>query len=316
MNINGARWRRPGSDGRREGVGRSPLTGGAPTIAHATAHARARRSAPPGVLNGNGHRVDRNDAHLNARGSDVEGPLGSIVIPARNEATVVGRTLADVFTGVDPRLLEVVVACNGCTDTTVQVANEVGAPVTVLDLPAVGKAGAIRAAELTTSTLPRLYLDADVRLEGRSAVAVLAALREGAVAARPPVRYETTGAARLVKRYYRQRMRLPSVRTDLCGAGVYGLSAAARSRFDVFPDMVADDLFAARVVEPSEVIIVPCPPVVISVPRDVRSLVRTLARAHNGNRELFERMPDLARPTTGSVVSQLLRSIAIRWLKW
>ena len=143
MNINGARWRRPGSDGRREGVGRSPLTGGAPTIAHATAHARARRSAPPGVLNGNGHRVDRNDAHLNARGSDVEGPLGSIVIPARNEATVVGRTLADVFMAWT-RPLEVVVACNGCTDTTVQVANEVGAPVTVLDLPVVGKAGAIR----------------------------------------------------------------------------------------------------------------------------------------------------------------------------
>jgi len=132
------------------------------------------------------------------------------------------------------------------------------------------------------------------------------ALRDGAVAARPPLRYETTGAGWLVKRYYRQRLRLPSVRTDLCGAGVYGLSATARSRFGLFPDVIADDLFAARVVQPSEVTIVPCAPVVISVPRDVRSLVRTLARAHTGNRQLFEQMPDMARSTTGSTVSQLL----------
>ena len=53
MNINGARWRRLGSDGQRDGVGRSPRMGGAPTIAHATAHARATshpiiRSLEPG----------------------------------------------------------------------------------------------------------------------------------------------------------------------------------------------------------------------------------------------------------------------------
>jgi glycosyltransferase involved in cell wall biosynthesis len=239
------------------------------------------------------------------------GPLGSVVIPAFNEANVVERTLNSLFDGVDPADLEVVVACNGCTDGTVGVAKEVKAPVTVLDLPAVGKAGAIRAAELEVDTLPRLYLDADVRLEGKSAVAVLTALRDGAVAARPPLRYDTTGASWLVKRYYGQRMRLPGVHADLCGAGVYGLSAAARARFQDFPDVIADDLFAARVVEPSEVTIVPCAPVLVSVPRNVRSLVRTLARARRGNRELFDRMPAVARSTTTSTVRHLVRSMTV-----
>jgi glycosyltransferase involved in cell wall biosynthesis len=224
-----------------------------------------------------------------------DGPLGSVVIPAYNEANVVERTLTHLFEGVDPAALEVVVACNGCTDGTATIANEIEAPVTVLDLPAVGKAGAIRAAELEVQTLPRLYLDADVRLDGSSAVAVLTALRNGAVAARPPLQYDTAGASWLVKRYYEQRVRLPAVRTDLCGAGVYGLSATARARFDDFPDVIADDLFAARVVDASEVTIVPCTPVAINVPRDVRSLVRTLARAHRGNQELFERMPGVAQ---------------------
>jgi hypothetical protein len=156
-----------------------------------------------------------------------------------------------------------------------------------------------------------LYLDADVRLEGPSAVAVLTALRDGAVAARPPLRYDTTGASWLVKRYYGQRVRLPGVQTELCGAGVYGLSATARSRFDAFHDVIADDLFAARVVDPSEVTIVPCAPVEINVPRNVRSLVRTLARANRGNRQLFDQMPTLARPTTASTVKQLIRSASV-----
>ena len=237
-------------------------------------------------------------------------PLGSIVIPAFNEATVIGRTLNQLLTGLDPDAVEVVVACNGCTDTTVQVASDIRPPVTVLDLPAVGKVGAIRAAELTARSLPRLYVDADVRMDGRSAVAVLTALRDGAIAARPPFRYDTTGASRLVQRFYRQRIRLPSVHAELCGAGVYGLSATARARFGEFPDVIADDLFAARVVERSEVTVVPCPPVAVAVPRDVRSLVRTLARANRGNRELFARMPALAPPTTGSTVRQLVGSIA------
>ena len=158
----------------------------------------------------------------------VSGPVGSIVIPAYNEANVVGRTLTSLFAGIDPKALEVVVACNGCTDATAAVAAEVHGTVTVLDLPPVGKAAAIRAAEREARALPRLYLDADVTLDGRSAVAVLTALRDGAVAARPPLRYDTTGASWLVKRYYGQRMRLPGVQTDLCGAGVYGLSEKAR----------------------------------------------------------------------------------------
>lgn len=237
-------------------------------------------------------------------------PLGAVIIPACNEAIVIGRTLDFLFAGIDHNALEVVVACNGCTDATAEVASRRGAPLTVLDLPAVGKSGAIRAAELVTHTLPRLYLDADVLLSGPSAVAVLTALRGDAVAARPPFRYDTTGASRLVKRYYRQRIRLPGVNQDLCGAGVYGLSAAARSRFGAFPDVIADDLFAARVVCSAEVTIVPCDPAVVAVPRNVRSLVRTVARAHTGNQQLVAIMPSLARSTTTTTVAQLARSLS------
>lgn len=238
------------------------------------------------------------------------GRLGSVIIPAWNEEAVIGRTLDALLDGIEGAQIEVVVACNGCTDDTVELARRYGSAVTVLDLPPVGKTGAIRAAEVVTCSLPRLYLDADVTLPGRSAAAVLAALRDGAMAARPPLHYEVSRASAAVRRFYRQRMRLPGIQSDLCGAGVYGLSASARGRFGEFPAVIADDLFAARIVDADEVTIVPCEPVTVSVPRDVRSLVRMLTRVYRGNREIAERMPVGAASRTRSTFTQLLGSVS------
>lgn len=244
------------------------------------------------------------------------GPRGSVVIPAWNEASVISRTLHALYDGVDPAAFETVVACNGCTDTTAQVAERTGLPVQVLDLPPVGKVGAIRAAERALTALPRLYLDADTVLPGDSALAVLDALASGAVAARPPLRYDTAGSSWPVRRFYRVREGLPSVMGDLCGAGVYGLSATARARFDEFPSFSGDDLFAARIVTADEVVIVDAPPVVVHVPRDVRSLVRILGRGYRGNRELATAMPVHAASTAGRTASELrdLARSPRRWL--
>ena len=242
---------------------------------------------------------------------------GSIVIPAWNEANVIERTLEVLHDGLGPYNVQVIVACNGCTDGTAKIVEEMGLSVTVLDLPPIGKALAIRAAEQLTSALPRLYLDADTELAGASAVAVLHALNGAAIAARPPIHYDVSMSHALVRRFYRVRALLPSVSNDLCGAGVYGLSAEARSRFGDFPDVVADDLFAARIVTPNEVTIVSCPPVKVGVPRQVGDLIRTLARVYRGNRAFVAsdhtptstQMPSanlMAPSTTGGTVRELL----------
>jgi glycosyltransferase involved in cell wall biosynthesis len=233
-------------------------------------------------------------------------PIGSVVIPAWNEATVIGRTLDALHAGVPPGTLEVVVACNGCTDGTAEVARASGHPVRVLELGPVGKAGAIRAAEESTALLPRLYLDADTEMPGTSAVAVLHHLAAGGVAARPPAVYDTDGAAWPVRAFYRVRADLPSIRGELYGAGVYGLGPVARARFTTFPDLVADDLYAARIVDRSEVAILDCPPVTVRVPRRTRALVTTLARVHRGNRELAAHHPDLAPSTARGTMRDVL----------
>jgi glycosyltransferase involved in cell wall biosynthesis len=214
-----------------------------------------------------------------------QGPRASIVIPAHNEGDVIRRCLDAVFTGVDPGELDVVVACNGCRDDTAALARSSGHPVRVLELDVASKPAALRAGDEAALTFPRLYLDADVVLLGSSVRRVVDRLNEGAVAARPPLRYDSSRSTAPVRSYYRARSRMPAVLRSLWGAGVYGLSATARARFDAFPDIVSDDLWIDRQFDPDEVEIVDCDPVVVAVPRRSRDLVHVLRRTYRGKAE-------------------------------
>jgi glycosyltransferase involved in cell wall biosynthesis len=212
-------------------------------------------------------------------------PAGSVVIPAHNEALVIGRCLDALLAGSEPGELEIVVVCNGCHDDTAAVARSAGAAVRVVELTAASKPAALRAGDDAASAFPRLYLDADVLLGAGAARRVLERLQAGAVAARPPVRYDSSHSTTPVRSYYRARSRVPAVLGSLWGAGVYGLSRAGRNRFDTFPDVVADDLWLDRQFDRSEVEIVDCEPVVVAVPRTTRDLLRILRRVYRGKAE-------------------------------
>ena len=230
--------------------------------------------------------------------------LGSVIVPAWNEAAVIARTLDALCTDLDPSI-RVIVACNGCTDDTAEVVRRSGHAVDLLELGAVGKTGAIRAAEEVAPSGPRLYLDADITLPGPSANAVLGLLAADAIAARPPARYEVAQASWPVRAYVAVRAELPSIRDALHGAGVYGLSTTARARFDEFPAVVADDLFADRLMHPGEVRIAACEPVVVQVPRTTSALVTTLARVYRGNLELAALEGQRGTRSTSRTVGEL-----------
>jgi glycosyltransferase involved in cell wall biosynthesis len=251
---------------------------------------QAQPQTAPGVY-------DANDASRRA----------SVVIPAHNEAVVIGRCLDSLFAGIEPGALDVVVVCNGCADETAQVARACGHPVRVLELDEASKAAALRAGDAVARGYPRLYVDADVILAGQSACAVARRLAAGAIAARPPISYATEHASPLVRSYYRARTRLPAVMSSLWGAGVYGLSAAGRSRFGPFPDVGADDLWVDRLFERGEVEIIDCAPVVVAVPHRARDLLHVLRRTYRGKTETAPEaaVDERARATTASALSEL-----------
>ena len=236
--------------------------------------------------------------------------LGSVVIPAHNEAAVIARCLDALLDGFEPGELEVAVACNGCTDGTADIARSLGYKIDVLEIETASKPAALRVADEALTVFPRIYLDADIVLTSTAARKVLDCLRaEVAPVARPPISYDTQRSSLPVRSYCRARSLVPAVMHSVWGAGVYGLSVAGRARFGAFPDLIADDLFVDQHFRPDEIKVVDATPVVVRAPVRTRDLIRILRRAYHGNAEnrlLAERASSQAE-TTSSTVRDLVR---------
>ncbi|WEV76934.1 glycosyltransferase family 2 protein [Janibacter cremeus] len=206
-------------------------------------------------------------------------PEGSIVIAAHDEEAVIARTLRPLSDIVRQGRLDVIVVCNGCRDRTADVAR--GFPgVRVLELPQPSKTAALREGDRLAVAGPRIYLDADITMTGKAAVETMRALTGGVVAGRPPHMFDTTGASWVVRRWYGVRSQLPSISGPLWGAGCYALSVEGRSRFDAFPEIIADDLFIDRLFAPPEIEIVDTDPLVVRTPRRLADLFRVLRRRY------------------------------------
>ena len=215
-------------------------------------------------------------------------PIGSVVIPAHNESVVIRRCLDALLSDFAPGELDIVVSCNGCTDDTADIVRSSWPAVRVIELVQASKTAALRAADEVLSVFPRIYMDADVVLPAASARLIIDYLRtDSALAARPSPVYDTSQADALVRSYHRARVRLLSRTQALwAGDGVYGVSAAGRARYGTYPDVVADDLFAAQWFRPSEIKIIVSAPSVVTVPRSTRDLFRIMRRRYQGNTDL------------------------------
>lgn len=244
-------------------------------------------------------------------------PSGAIIIPAHNEAAVIARTLRPLAALAASGAVEVIVACNGCTDSTAAIAASFPG-VTVLSFKEPSKTAALNAADVACTRWPRLYLDADIEVTPDAVADVFRHLgKPGALAARPAFRYETSGADRLVQAYYRARLRIPAMSEHLWGAGAYAVSLAGHARFGHFPAATADDAYVDSLFKPSEKAVLPTRPVVVRVPLHTRELYRTLRRIYRGNQQLAlntasgDAMPAAPGPAaTGETgLGKLLRSV-------
>jgi glycosyltransferase involved in cell wall biosynthesis len=212
-------------------------------------------------------------------------PLASVVVPAHDEEAVLGALLTVLAEPAASGELEVVVAANGCTDGTVEVA--AGFPgVRVVEVAAASKIAALNAGDQAASAFPRIYLDADIDVDLGSLRAVVRALRDGAPAAAPSPLIDTTRCGPGVRAYYLVGRRIGYWRHHVIGAGIYGVSAAGRARWGAFPDLVADDSFVYGRFEDAERVNPPGATFVVRPPRTLRSLHRRHVRIALGNFQL------------------------------
>lgn len=236
---------------------------------------------------------------------EVRGDVTSIIVPAHNEAGVIGQCLAALTRHAAPGEFDIVVVCNGCTDATAEVAARFRPHVRVVETPVGSKPAALNLGDRAAGSFPRLYVDADVELATDDARAVVALLESGAVlAAAPRLVLDTQGCSRASRAYHRIWEQLPVIRDGLVGRGVYGLSQAGRRRFGEFPAVVADDLYVHTRFAPAERRTVADAASVVAAARTARELVRRKSRVLAGNRALRERgfaVPHTATSWLGTV---------------
>ncbi len=204
-----------------------------------------------------------------------------MVIPAHQEAAVLGRCLAALLDG--PLTLDVVVVANACTDATAQVARDHG--VRVIETPTPGKAHALNLGDQACTTFPRAYVDADVLLPQACLAACLVALQGPAHVVAPALTVDLAKASRGVRAWYRVWTALPYITDDLIGSGVYVLSEAGRARFASFPEATGDDTFVRRLFAPPERASVRGVSFTVFPPQTLRTLVRVKSRVAAGNAE-------------------------------
>lgn len=210
----------------------------------------------------------------------------SVVIPAHQEERVIAANLVALTKDAEPGEMDVVVVCNGCTDRTADVARAVPG-VRVADLSEPGKPGALRHGDGMTDVFPRLYLDADVRLDADSARRLAAAVTEpGVLAAGPSRRIDLSGSDWSVRAYYRLWEHLPEVSDGLFGRGVIVVSQQGFERLRSVPDARSDDLAVHLAFQPGERRLVPEAAAEIRPPRTRADLFRRRVRALQGSREL------------------------------
>ncbi|MWV59867.1 WecB/TagA/CpsF family glycosyltransferase [Rathayibacter sp. VKM Ac-2754] len=234
-------------------------------------------------------------------------PTGSVIVPAHDEAAVIGRTLAPLAAAAAAGSLEVIVVCNACTDRTADIARSFPG-VSVVELAEASKTAALNAGDAVATSWPRLYLDADVDVTADAVWNVFQALtRGGLLAARPSAVHDATGADPLVRAYYRARSRVPSLQTALWGAGGYAVSGPGHDRIGAFPSLVADDEYVDGRFAPAERAVVASAPAVVRVPQTTASLVGVLRRSHRGTVQLAEQAASGER-RRGRTALALLRS--------
>lgn len=215
----------------------------------------------------------------------------SVIIPAHNEEAVIGRCLGALLEGAREGELDVVVACNGCSDRTAERARVFGEAVTVIELKRPSKTAALNAADAIAKGFPRLYVDADVILPLSSARRVAAVLEGGDVLLASPVAQTVLSSSSApVRAFYDVWLRLPYNRV-MVGTGVYGLSQAGRTRFGEFPDIIADDGYVRSRFHPHERAAVEDAPVTVYAPRTFGDLVRVKTRSRFGAYELAQQHP-------------------------
>lgn len=220
--------------------------------------------------------------------STLSSSKATIIIAAYNEASLIRSTLNALLSDKKNDYYQVLVICNGCTDNTEKIIHDEFETVLCHSIPQASKSLAIRYAESLKPGFPRLYLDADIELNAVDAVDIIRYTqnRTNAALVIPASSIYTKNSDYFVRCFYRAWYNTFFVQQLGFGAGAYLLNKAARSRFDLWPELIADDGFIRSQFDTQETHVLSQYQVRVKAPKNLLSLIKVKSRSKLGNIEL------------------------------
>lgn len=216
--------------------------------------------------------------------------MATVIVPAHNEASLISDCLDSIVRqkGVDA----VIVACNGCSDSTAEIVRTRYPMVHCLEIAKPSKVNALNEAEAKARNLgaafPIFYIDADTTLCDGTVERILTALEESKelLLVAPTPRIDTSESSWFVKQYYRVFLNLPYVKEGVISTGSYVLTEEGRRRFDRFANVIADDGFVRHHFWSQEISNVDGAEIIVHAPKDLVSLIKIKTRSRLGMMEL------------------------------
>ncbi len=238
-------------------------------------------------------------------------PRASVIVPAHDEAAVIGRCLAGLRAGIESGVFEVIVVANGCTDRTAELARRFHPDVVVIEIATPGKANAMEVGRAAARADIHVHCDADLEVDTRGIRALIAPLERGeALAACGVMEVETLGATWPVRAFHRVWALNPYFDAGKFG-GLFALSAEGRRRVGSFGGHIADDEHARRSFAPHERALVPECRFVARAPATLGDLFRVRRRCRRGTVRL-----DPPRDGAPPAALVLARRLAVRPGLW
>ncbi len=213
----------------------------------------------------------------------------AVIIPAHNESGTIQRCLDAVLNDPNRDQLDVLVATNGCTDNTAELAEAYGHPVRVLDSPVAGKGAALNMALAATPDVTRIYVDADVEVSPGAMTEIVETMkRTNALAAAPRIVFDTSQSTLPARLYLDTWAKADYFTEGHVGTGLYAISAEGHEWIPTFADLFAEDLLPIQRFDRSRRVTATNATFEPLFPQNLRDLIKVQIRQQVGVLEFFE----------------------------
>jgi hypothetical protein len=245
--------------------------------------------------------VDVADTRLDALAVDdvmrvTDGPArpfvqATVVIMIHNGERVLADTLASILAQDNPRQFNVLAVCNGCTDTSSDIAQQFqdamrhsGIEYRVINLKEGGRARSLNSVRgLIRGHM--ICIDQDARLSKNCVSGLIAALNAGRHFATPELRV-VSNTSWIVAKYFEFWSGIPYVVKSPSTIGVYAVAASVWARLPPLPHIHSDDKFVRLATDVNSRTVVKGETYSVNAPQSLGSLIAARRRYAGGNAEI------------------------------